>query len=126
MVRQTLALILLSLAAAAEEYHISYTLVGRDLLAARESLKISRAMTPLRGTPTPLCRFEARESRFEEWAANNRMKLAECLLSHSASIRAYSRSDGSLQTKDLLILTTRTVPVQVDFNDGLVTIKKIQ
>ncbi len=128
MVRKTLPLTLLLLCSlAAEEYYISYTLITKDLLAVEESLKISRAMTPLHGRKTPLCRFETESGeRFERWARNNRTRLAECLLAHTASIRSYSRNEGLLHEKDLLILTTRTIPVQVDFNDGLVTIEKIQ
>ncbi len=127
MVRKTLALIFALLGAiAAEEYYISYTLISRDLLAVSESLKISRAMTPLQGEPIPICSFATDESGFESWAAKNRRKLAECLLFHSASIRSYSRIDSNLPAKNLDILTTTILPVQVEFNDGLVTIKKIR
>ncbi|WP_457593700.1 hypothetical protein [Hydrogenimonas sp.] len=127
MVRKTLTLILTLLSAvAAQEYYISYTIISRDLVAVYDSLKISRAMTPLHGSPTPLCSFETDESTFESWAAKNRLELARCLLLHSASIRSYSRTERALPTKNLDILTTTILPVQVEFNDGLVTIKKIQ
>ncbi len=126
MVRKTFALIFALVAAVAEEYYISYTLVSRDLLAISDSLKISRAMTPLAGDAVPLCSFETEEADFESWAAKNSQGLIECLLRHSASIRSYSRTESNIPAKNLDILTTTILPVQVEFNDGLVNIKKIQ
>ncbi|BBG66366.1 hypothetical protein NNO_1663 [Hydrogenimonas sp.] len=127
MVRQALTLTLLLAAyAAAEEYYISYSLTSRNLLAVGESLKISRAMTPLHGGTVPLCSFETEEKSFLSWARKNRAALTECLLSHAASIRSYNSYVSLTAKRNLDILTTPVIPVQVDFNDGLVTIKKIQ
>ncbi len=127
MVRPALTLtLLLAAAVSADEYYIYYSLTSRDLIAVEESLKISRAMTPLRGTAEPLCSFETDEESFTSFAAKNRMKLAECLLENSASIRSYSLFSSMTSQKKIDILTTPVLPVQVEFNDGLVTIKKIQ
>ncbi len=127
MVRPALTLtLLLAAAVSADEYYIYYSLTSRDLIAVQESLKVSRAMTPLHGRAEPLCSFETDEHTFGSFAAKNRMKLAECLLENSASLRSYGDFSSRTSQKNIDILTTPVLPVQVEFNDGLVTIKKIQ
>ncbi len=83
-------------------------------------------MTPIYGKPSPICIFETNESEFESWASKNQTKLTECLLHHSASIRSYNRTDYTESWSNIDFLTTTNLPIQVEFNDGLVTIKKIQ
>jgi len=127
VVRPALTLtLLLASAFSADEYYIYYSLTSRDLIAVQESLKISRTMTPLHGRAEPLCSFETDEHDFVSFAEKNRMKLAECLLENSASIRSYGDFSSMSSRKNVDILTTPVLPVQVEFNDGLVTIKKIE
>ncbi len=127
MVRQTFTLILLLASMqAGQEYYIYYRVVSSNLTVVEESLKISPAMTPLSGRTAPLCKFETEEKSFEKWARKNRQKLLECILKESVKIRSFNRFDSHLPTKSLDILTSEILPVKVEFNDGLVTIKKIQ
>ena len=127
MVRQAIALTLLLAASnAAQHYYIYYKVVTSGQLVIEESLKISEAMTPFKGKPKTLCTFQTEQKNFRNWAKNNSAKLSECLLFHSANIKSFNSYDSFVPQKNLDILTTAIVPIQVEFNDGLVTIKKIQ
>ncbi|MCF6201791.1 MAG: hypothetical protein L3J42_06690 [Hydrogenimonas sp.] len=127
MVRKALALaLLIASAEAAEEYYIYYSIISSRQTVVEESLKISPAMTKLKGARHHLCSFETKIRSFKEWTRNNKERVIECLLKHSANIRSYNRFDSLLSTKNLDILTSSILPVQVEFNDGLVIINKIQ
>ncbi|BDY12466.1 hypothetical protein [Hydrogenimonas cancrithermarum] len=128
MVRPTRTLIalLFSSALLAGDYYLSYRLRTKDFTIVDEHLSISRAMAPFRKKSFTICSFESETNSFQAWSKKNETLLLECLFRHGVLLKSQERYTDLARTRESIELILPPTPLQVDFNDGLVIIKKIQ
>ncbi|WP_201352652.1 hypothetical protein [Hydrogenimonas urashimensis] len=109
----------------AGDYYISYHLYSRNFIIIDEHVYLSKAMVPFPSNSLPVCTFVTEKESFEDFAKEEEQKLLECLFEHGVFVKSYENILNFVAKKEKLELILPPTPLQVDFNDGLVIIKKV-
>jgi len=109
----------------AGEWYLSYRLHSRNFIIQSERLQLSKAMVPFRKKGEQICTFLTEAEDFRTFAKTHTQPLLECLFAHGVLIRSRDEITDLVHHDDTLVLVLPPAALQVDFNDGLVIIKKI-
>ena len=108
-----------------ENYYLSYHLQVHDAVPTYERLSLTRAMVPFHGEMRPLCRFESDETDFETFVRYHRETLLQCLMPTGVELKSWERTERHISSFNLIDLRLPPLPLQVEFNDGLVIINQV-
>ncbi|WP_456449525.1 hypothetical protein [Hydrogenimonas sp.] len=110
----------------AGDYYLSYHLYSSRFLIVEERIRISRAMVPFEKKGETICTFFSASEDFPSFARRNEEKLLECLFEHGIIVRARDETVDLVNRRESLELLLPPIPLQVEFNDGLVIIRKVK
>ena len=122
-------LILSSLAAVlggTENYYVSFRVVTDRGLVSYDRLRLSKMMTQPAKKSEKLCEILCDVPDFRTLARIRRDTLLSCLARDRARIRGYQKSSNQILSQAKTILVVGPTPIQVEFNDGLAIIYKVE
>ena len=108
------------------DWFLSYRLQSKNFHLIQERFSLARAMVPFQGKSNRICVFPSDTKNFKEFDNTHTQPLLECLFSHGVYVYSYAKIANLINQKDSLELVLPPVPLQVEFNDGLVIIKKVK
>ncbi|WP_300368942.1 hypothetical protein [Hydrogenimonas sp.] len=120
-----LFLLVFSPALVAGDYYISYRLHSSDFILVDEHLYISKAMVPFERENRNICTFVTEAEDFKTFAREENQELLECLFEHGVIVKSREKILDLVSQRESLELILPPTPLQVEFNDGLVIIKKV-
>ncbi len=118
--------LIISPALRAGDYYISYHLHSSNFTVVDEHLSISKAMVPFEGKSGEICTFVTEAESFETFAREENQKVLECLFEHGVIIKSREKIRDLVSSQESLVLILPPMPLQVDFNEGLAIIKKVE
>lgn len=118
--------LLLSSVLMADDYYVSYYLYTKNFKVLNEKLRFSKAMVPFKGKGNTLCKILSDNNNINLFIKKNREEILSCLFKGGVFVSSYGTYSEMISKKDMIILEILPKPVQVDFNDGLVIIRKIR
>ena len=120
-----LILTLLAPALTAGDWYVSYRLHSDRFVIVSEHLFVSKAMVPFNGRSESVCTFVTEARSFETFAREEEQRLLECLFEHGVIVQSREKILDMVHDRESLELILPPTPLQVEFNDGLVIIKKV-
>jgi len=110
----------------ADDYYANYSLYIKDFSVVNEKLSFSKAMIPFKSIGKPICKLETNSSNLKKLTLTDQDSILECLFKEGVFIHSYDTYINNLRKKNYIKIKIPPTPVQVDFNDGLVIIRKIR
>jgi len=118
--------ILLSSVLMADDYYVSYYLYTKNFKVLNEKLRFSKAMVPFKSEGHTICKIAADYDNMNSFIKENKEEILSCLFREGVFVSSYGTYSEMTSKKDMILLKILPTPIQVDFNDGLVIIRKIR
>jgi len=118
--------LLLSSVVMADDYYVSYYLYTKNFKVLNEKLRFSKAMVPFKSKGKTICKIASDNNKIDIFIKKSKDKILSCLFKEGIFINSYGTYSEMISKKEMIILKILPTPVQVDFNDGLVIIRKIR
>ena len=110
----------------ADDYYVSYYLYTKNFKVLNEKLKVSKAMVPFKRKGKTICKIVSDDNKIDIFMKKNKNNILSCLFKEGVFVNSYGTYSEMISKKETIILKILPTPVQVDFNDGLVIIRKIR
>lgn len=110
----------------ADDYYASYYLYIKNFKVLNEKLKLSKSMVPFKKDGETICTILSNSEKIESFFKQNKKYILSCLFKEGVFINSYGTYEDLISKKDTIILKILPTPIQVTFNNGLVTIKRVK
>jgi len=109
----------------ADDYYVSYYLYTKNFKVLNEKLNFSKAMVPFKTKGATICKIATIRKNIDRFVKKNRRKILSCLFKEGVFVNSYGTYSNLISKKEMIILKILPTPIQVDFNNGLAIIRKI-
>jgi len=109
----------------ADDYFVSYYLYTKNFKVLNEKLNFSKAMVPFKKEGSTICKIATGSDNIGLFIKKKKKDILFCLFKEGVFVSSYGTYSQMLSKKEMIILKILPTPIQVDFNNGLAIIKKI-
>jgi len=110
----------------ADDYYASYYLYTKNFKIVNERLRLSKAMVTFKKDAKPICTILSNSKKIKSFLKQNRKDILSCLFNEGVFVSSYGTYEELISKKEIVVLKIPPTPIQVIFNNGLVTIKKVK
>jgi len=109
----------------ADDYYVSYYLYIKKFKVLNEKLRFTKAMVPFKKEGNTVCKISSSSHDLKSFFKESKDDILSCLFKEGVFINSFGIYSDMISKKEMIILKILPTPIQVIFNNGLVTIKKI-